>query len=99
MNNVIINPPKDWVELLAPNHKVWLVKEEREAIVSIYYRHPGYFEAFKILGRLSLIIDDEEVRWDVSVNGKGFDDSQLILPIEGNISSREFYEHYGAKLI
>jgi hypothetical protein len=78
---LIESPPSGWVERLRRGHRVWLVKENVEALIEFPYEppEPGLF-----CGRMGIrfgLLDS----WFVGLNGQGIDGSQIILPLEGNL--------------
>ncbi len=81
-----------WVERLREGHFIWLCKERCLGQVEIpfYPPEPGTcagklalkkFDGNRFVGRT---YRGTEV-WFISYTGTGFDGSQLILPIEGNL--------------
>lgn len=79
--NIINNPPDNWLERLRRGHKVWLVKENREAEVVFAYEppEPGHY-----CGQIGIrygLMDS----WFIDINGKGIDGSQLMLPLKNNL--------------
>lgn len=74
-----------WVPRLVRGNIVWLVKERAAAEIS----RPFAADSGAAFGTLYLIRYSMQVfpaRWYVSRTGRGFDGSQLLLPIRGNLA-------------
>lgn len=82
-------PIEPWVDRLRCDHRVWLVKENRPAIVAWAWEPPapGFSS---IIGQIAVQpIVDGRVRsvqvWYTDLRGRGMDRSQLFAPIEGQL--------------
>lgn len=78
---IIENPVQNWLANLRQGNKVWLPKEQREAVVEWPYEppDPGY-KCGRIGIRLGLLDS-----WFVDSNGRGIDGKPLMQPIEGEM--------------
>ena len=89
---IIFAPPKDWIIYLQKGHKIWLVKEKKVAFVKSEMRFDYSKTIFNGMFYIRLEIDGNDVSWHTSSEGKGFDGSLILLPIEGNLLSNDDYE-------
>jgi len=80
---VVPHPPENWVECLRPGHRIWLVKEQRDARVAFPWDPP---EPGHMAGRLAIDWGYNKIHvWYVTINGCGLDGDPLILPYEGHL--------------
>jgi hypothetical protein len=99
-DQVITNPPDNWLERLRTDHYVWLAKENRLGQIGFPYEppEPGYLTGYiGVKTRTATQCDNGNwgypdnldwghiERWHISSNGRGIDGSQLLLPLEGNL--------------
>jgi hypothetical protein len=88
MDFSVLEPPREpWVDRLRRNHRVWLVKEQIQAIVAWAWEPP---EPGMNSGRIAIqkLINNYVQRvevWYVDVLGRGINKSQLFAPLEGHL--------------
>lgn len=72
--------PEWWVLQLKPNDKIWLVKEQRFGVVCKWYtkNHIAFikFKTLDLSGKWNFHL------WQTRFDGKGFDFSQILLPVD-----------------
>jgi len=93
-DKIVINPGSSWLYRVCEGDKIWLVKEKKEATVTEEYKYNALHNILDEtqIGYIRLDIDGCDVIWYTSCNGRGFDGSLLMLPIEDYILSEEEYE-------
>jgi hypothetical protein len=86
---VLAVPREPWLDRLRRDHRVWLVKENRPAIVAWAWEPP---DPGTVLGTGRIAIQplvDNHVQpvqvWYADVLGRGINRSQLFAPIEGQL--------------
>lgn len=85
--NVLPTPAEPWLDRLRRNHRVWLVKERRPAVVAWAWEPP---EPGMRTGRIAIqqLVDNhvQAVQvWYADALGRGIDRRPLFAPLEGNL--------------
>lgn len=77
-------PDELWVNRLRRGNYVWLVKEDVFATIEWEFDPP---EPGHIAGRIALrkVTTNNIESWFIKANGRGLNNSQLFLPVEGHL--------------
>lgn len=88
-NTFILLPPNHWwLKLICTGNRIYLPKEHKVAHVGT----PYYNMSLSKIGHIGIIVDEQpEVLWHTTIDGKGFDGSQILLPIENEMITEERY--------
>ena len=78
---IIQNPGLNWLERLRKGNRVWLVKENKEAMVEWAYEPPDPGHSCGRIGIGRPWMDS----WYIDSNGNGIDGHPLMRPIEGEL--------------
>jgi hypothetical protein len=81
---VIDNPPDKWIRCLREGNKVWLCKEQKEAIIASPFIPPEHCGG-GIAGRIFISKNGRIENWFIRDDGNGLNKEPLIRPIEGHL--------------
>jgi len=78
---IVEKPDSNWLARLRHGNKVWLAKEQREAVVEWPYEPP---DPGHKCGRIGIRLGHLD-SWFIDSNGRGIDGKPLMQPIEGEL--------------